>query len=771
MKVCAGYKRIAILLTGIAGMAAGSAGAEEPPHDAGVESAPSEIIVTARRREEDAQRVPIPIATVSGDALAASGRLRLEDLNQVFPSTNIQFHGPRQTSIVVRGIGNNPANDALESGVGVYLDNVYLGRASMANLDLVDLEQVALLRGPQGTLFGKNTTMGVLAIATRAPSVEREAWLESMLGNNDSYQLKATWSEPLREDELAARVSIARSVRGGFVSDVTTGRELNGVDRTGARAQVLWTPGDSFSLRTIVDYAEDNSDAGALVLWNPGPNGGAKYFSAVADAGAKVAYDPDYQTVTTDGCVHYDVRSSGASAEANWKLGGYTLTSISGYRTWRFLPCADPDYTDRDAIVASQNMEDRQYTQELRLSSSADRPWSYVLGLFYFNQHQDNILHTQYGADANAITALQLGNASFVGGRVDIASQLDTDSLAAFAQLAWRPAPRWELGLGLRETREKKQVRLDRNPDGLPAFEANPGFSAYTSGLLEQDDDALSASISSSFQISPDLFAYASVARNEKSGGINPTPPGPGLDVSSLYFRPERVNDLEVGLKAALLDRRLLMNANLFWMKIDDYQATLLIQPGTGSTFQQMLSNVGAVRTRGVEAEISAFTDAGFTFNLAASYNEANYLSYPNAPCSAEKLAPDLVPGQKVCDLGSQPLVGAPRWLINPDVTWRHALLANLRGELQANYSWHSSFFGTADNSELSRVPSYGILNLRYGIAGKWRGHPVSLSVWSNNALDRREMMGGVLVAGRLYNYMGTPAIPRTFGLTMRLDL
>jgi iron complex outermembrane receptor protein len=770
--VCAGCKQIAILLTVMAGMAVAPAAADEPSDEANVESLPSEIIVTARRREEDAQRVPIPIATVSGDSLAASGRMRLEDLNEVFPSSNIQFHGPRQTSIVVRGIGNSPANDALESGVGVYLDNVYLGRASMANLDLVDLEQVALLRGPQGTLFGKNSTMGVLAIATRLPSFEREASFESMLGNNDSYQLKGTWSEPLRDDQLAARVSFVRSVRGGFVSDVTTGRELNGVDRTGGRAQLLWKAGESFSLRTIVDYAEDNSDAGALVLWNPGPNDGAKYFAAVADAGAKVAHDPGYDTVTTDGCVHYDVRSSGASAEANWHPAGYTLTSISAWRTWRFLPCADPDYTDRDAIrIAGQNVDDRQFTQELRLSSPADRPLSYVLGLFYFNQHQQNLLYTQYGADATAITALQLGNASFVGGRVDNAARLDTDSVAAFGQVTWRPAPRWELAVGLRETFEQKQVRLDRSPDGSPAFEANPGFRSYASGLLERDDDALSASLSASFQVSPELFVYGSVARNEISGGINPTPPGPGVDESALYFQPERARDFEAGVKWSLFGRKLMVNANLFRMDIDDYQATLLFQPSTGGTFQQLLSNIGAVRTQGVEVEVSAFTDAGFTFNLAASYNDASYLSYPDAPCSAEQLAPDLVPGQKVCDLSSQPLVGAPRWLVSPNLAWRHGLSANLGGVLQAGYSWHSGFFGTPDNSELARVPGYGILNLRYGIEGKWREHPVSLSVWSNNALDRREMMGGVVVAGRLYNYMGTPAIPRTFGVTLRVDL
>jgi len=749
------------------------ANANEPSSSAAAPGHLSEVLVTARRRDEDAQRVPIAMTTVSGDSFADSGRVRIEELNQILPSTNIQFSGPRQTSIVVRGIGNNPANDSLESSVGVYIDNVYLGRATMANLDLVDLEQIAMLRGPQGTLFGKNTTAGVLAIATRPPSFVRDATFEASVGNYDSYQLKGSWSEPVIENELAARVSFSKNVSDGFISNTVRGRELNGSDRAGGRAQLLWQPSETFDLRTIVDYSEEHSDAGAFVLWNPGPNDGAKYYSAVAAAGTSVIYDPDYDVATLDGCQDYDIRSSGASAEARWKFGaGYSITSISAYRAWRFMPCGDVDYTDRDAVrTAGQNVDDHQWTQELRLSSPADRTLSYVLGLYYFNQHQQNLLYTQYGADVAAITALQLGNAGFAGGRVENAQQLDTDSRAVFAQATWRPSSAWELALGLRETREQKQVRLNRSSDGLPAFETNPNFAPYSSGLLELEDDALSALFSTSYQLTPALFAYASVARSEKSGAINPTPPGPGIDVSSLYVRPERVEDLEAGVKASLLDRRLLLNANLFWMRIEDYQATLLVLPSTGGTFQQMLSNIGAVRTRGVEVDVAATIDAGVTLNLAASYNDAIYLSYPNAPCSAEQLAPNLVPGQKVCDLGSQALVGAPQWLVNPSLTYRHEVLTNVSGEFQAAYSWHSSYFGTADNSQLTRVPSYGILNVRYSVAAEWHGHPVSLSFWANNALDKRDIIGGVLVAGRLYNYMGTPTLPRTIGITLRIDL
>src|SRR5262245_1473180 len=197
------------------------------------------VTVSARRREESSQNVPIPIAVLSGDTLERSGQFRLEELNQHLPSTNVQFGNPRQTSIAVRGLGNNPANDALESSVGVYLDNVYLGRATMANLDLVDLDQVALLRGPQGTLFGKNTTAGVLSVTTKQPTFQTERTIDASYGDYDYYQVRGVWSGPLVDDQLAGRVSFARTSRDGFVTNSTTGRDLNGSNRIGGRGQLL----------------------------------------------------------------------------------------------------------------------------------------------------------------------------------------------------------------------------------------------------------------------------------------------------------------------------------------------------------------------------------------------------------------------------------------------------------------------------------------------------------------------------------------------------
>jgi iron complex outermembrane receptor protein len=751
--------------------AATGAPAAERDAERGAEAI-SEVTVSARRRTENAQDVPIPIAAVDGESLRGAGRFRLEDLNQRLPSTNVQFNNPRQTSIAVRGLGNNPANDALESSVGVYLDNVYLGRASMANLDLIDLDQVALLRGPQGTLFGKNTTAGVLSISTKLPSFEPERSIDASYGDYSYYQLRGVWSEPLIDDKLAARVSFARTSRGGFVTNSTTGRDLNGSNRIGGRGQLLWKSGDTFSLRVIGDYNEEHSDTGAGVLYYPGPNGGAKYYAALAAAGAApVTYDPDFASTTINSRQHMDVRQGGGSAEANWRFGDYTLTSITAYRAWYFKPFNDADGTSRDAIpLAGQQVDDHQWTQELRLASPAEHSFSYVVGLYYFKQAQDNLLYTQYGSDAAAIAALQLGAPAFANGYSQTAQQLSTVSGSVFGQVTWKPTEDWELAFGLRDTRERKTVNLERSATGSTAFVNNPSFAAYTSGELKRDDAAYSGLLSASYRIAPAVLGYVSVSRGAKSGGINPTAPVPGLTLDSLYVAPEVAQDAELGFKSTLLDRRLVLNANLFWTKVKDYQATLLLQPTGLGTFQQILSNVGKVRSRGVETDIVASPTEHLTLRFSASFNDAIYVSYPNAPCSVEQLAPNLVPGQKVCDLTGQQLVGAPKWIANPGVTYTHATFLDLMGTAQLDYSWRSGFFGTADNSQFARVPAYGLLNVRYGLQGRRGNLPWTFSVWSNNVLDKRYVLGSVSSVGRLYNYSQTPGLPRTVGATFSVD-
>lgn len=758
----------AALMAASAATAADNAATPDPDTDGGSSQIES-VTVSARRREERAEDVPIPIAVLSGASLEQTGRFRLEQLNESLPSTNVQFNNPRQTSIAVRGLGNNPANDALESSVGVYLDNVYLGRASMANLDLIDIDQVALLRGPQGTLFGKNTTAGVLNITTRQPGPNAEHWLEVSQGDFRYYQVRGTWSQPLTDD-VSARLSFARTQQGGFVIDPTTGRDLNGSSRIGGRGQLLWKPTDGFSLRLIGDYNEEHSDTGAAVLYSAGPDGGVKYYNAIAAAGANVIYSPDFNVTTANGRQHMDVRQGGGSAEANWQLGEYKVTSISAYRSWWFVPYNDGDGTNLDALTgAGQRVNDNQWTQEIRLASPGDRVLSYVVGLYYFNQHQDNLLYTQYGSDAQAIAALQLGSPAYANGYTQTTQTLSTNSGSVFGQVTWRPADPLEFAFGLRDTKERKAVLLDRTSTGSAAFVSNANFAAYQSPRLTRDDNNVSGLLSASYKFDANVLGYASVAHGAKSGGINPQAPVPGFPLSSLYVKPELANDAELGVKSTLFNRRLTLDANLFWTNVTDYQATQLLQPANGGPFQTILSNIGKVRTRGVESDVAAVPIDGLVLKLSGSYNDAVYASYHDGPCSAEQLAPLLVPGQKVCDLTGQTLVGAPKWIVSPSVSHTHTLFAGITGTAFASYSWRSWFYGSADNSRYAVVPDYGLLNLRYTVQGRG-GTPWSLSVWSNNVLDKRYVVGGLVAAGRLYNYSETPGFPRTVGATLNVS-
>ena len=721
------------------------------------------VTVTARRREEDVQQVPIPIATLGGDVLEASGQFRLEDLNRRLPSMNVQFSNPRQSSIAVRGLGNNPANDALEASVGVYLDNVYLGRPGMANLDLIDIEQVALLRGPQGTLFGKNTTAGVLTITTRQPSFTPQAQAEASVANRDYYQIRAAVSGPLIGNVLAGRLSFAKTSKGGFVDDVTDGRDLNDSDRIGVRGQLLYQPSDSLSVRLIGDYNEEHSNCCVNVLYGLGPNDGQLVRERYAAIGATLAYDPDFLTTTINDYQHMDVRQGGGSIEANWESdAGYKLTSVTAYRSWWFLPTNDGDSTNLSGIVnAGQQVDDEQWSQELRVASPSDGVIDYVAGLYYFYQYQSNQLFTQYGPAAGAV----YGRAYFNNASTRTHQYLHTRSGSVFGQATWHVTDRWSLTAGVREILEDKSTRIQRRSPvgGGPGVDAALG--AFDSGVLEMSDTTTAALLSAAFQANEDWLWYASASKGAKSGGINPSVPNPGLTVQSLFIDAEHALDFELGLKSSLLERRLQLNANLFWTDVKDYQATQLELSPQTNVFTQVLANIGKVRSRGVETEIAAVPVQGLTLALAASFNDAKYRDYKNAPCAAEAT----VAGKTVCDLTDQQVVAAPKWIVNPSVSYTQDL-GTFEAFAQTDYAWRSSFYGAPDNSRYSKVDPYGVLNVQLGVTGKLSQYDWQLSLWGRNVLDKHYVIGGITGASQYLTYSLYPGEPRAYGATLLVN-
>ncbi|MBH9387795.1 TonB-dependent receptor [Pseudomonas aeruginosa] len=748
--------------------------AEEAPPLAGsapvkADTALGKVTVTARRREEDSQKVPTPITVLGGETLEAQRISRVQDLQQVLPSVNVAYIHARQSSVAVRGIGNNPASDGLEGSAGIYLDNVYLGRPGMAVFDLLDIEQLELLRGPQGTLFGKNTTAGVLNISTRAPPFTAERTVE-VSGGQDGYFLgRGTVSGPLGET-LAGRLSAYRTRDDGYIKNIHDDNYLNGGERQGARGQLLFEPNEDFSLRWIADYNEEDSSNGSMVVYGAAE----RFWQRAALVGASPLRDPQRRKVNINGRQHVSVHQGGSSLEANWNLaGGYRLTSISAYRYWHFTPANDEQLNVSAINDTGVEVHDRQFSQEIRLASPTGGAFDYVVGAYAFRQNLGNKTFTSYGPLADLyLLGANLGALNDTYSKAN--GKIETDSFALFAQGTWHLSERLDFTAGLRGTYEEKNAKVERFAPlggaavgGVGAAVRNGQLGAYDSGDLSQYNFAPSALLSLSYQFSDDLLGYASLSHGEKSGGVNlAVGSAPSAGADSLLVGPERANDAELGLKSTLFDRRLLLNANLFWTGIHGYQATTLYQAPGSTQLVQVLANAGSVRSRGLEFEATALPLRGLTLNFNGSYNDVTYLSFKDAPCPAEVSTRPGAPSS--CDLSGQRVVGASKWIANLNGEYQWRLDDRFQPYVSASYAYRSAAEGTLDNSDLSKIDGYALVNLAAGLRSDLGAGQLDTSVWLKNAFDKDYYLSAF--ASINGSYTASVGQPRTLGVSLRYD-
>lgn len=726
------------------------------------------VTVNARRREETAQEVPTPISVIGGEALESQRIYRVQDLQQLVPSTNVAYVHARQSSISIRGLGNNPASDGLEGSVGVYLDNVYLGRPGMAVFDLLDVEQIDVLRGPQGTLFGKNTTAGVLNITTRKPTFTPERSIETSIGEDGYFQTKGSISGPL-SDTLAGRFSAYRTRDDGYVENVYNGDTLNGGARQGFRGQLLFKPSETFSLRWIGEYNEEDSNNGILSLYSTGPtiNGVNRYEQRAAAAGATLVYGKD-RKVNFDSDQQVTVFQGGTSAEATWTLpNDFTLTSISAYRWWDFTPRNDDGLNVSASINAGVAVRDKQYSQEFRLASPTGGFFDYVVGAYYFKQDLDNKSFNYYGPQAdtwNGTPTGALNNVTSIGN-----GHIDTDSYALFAQGTWHLTERLDFTAGIRGTYEEKDAWVTRNAPlggaavtGAAAAARQGRAGAYDSGDLSQHSFSPSGLLSLSYRFTPDLLGYASLSHGEKSGGVNLTVgAAPTLGTDSLLVGTERANNAELGLKSTLLDGRLLLNGNLFWTEVSGYQANVYDEANR----VQYLANAGQVRSRGLELESTWQPLRGLTLNANASWNDVRYTEYEDAPCPPEV---SFANAAATCDLTGHQVVGASKYIANLNGEYRWQLENRIEPYVTASYAFRSRAVGTIDDSEYGQIPSYALVNLSAGVRGDYGDGRWDASLWLKNAGDKTYFTS--LWNSANGGYAGVLGTPRTLGATLRYD-
>ena len=718
------------------------------------------VTVSTRRRVESSQSVPTTMTVLDGKTLDADRIYRVQDLQQLLPSTTINYVHARQMSFAVRGLGNNTASDGLEGSVGVYLDNVYLARPGMAAFDALDIQQMELLRGPQGTVFGKNTTAGVLNITTDEPTFTPQNSVQLSAGQDGYLQEKLTASGAL-SDTVAGRITAYHTHEDGYITNLYNNSRVQGGAREGLRAQLLLEPDAKFSARIIADYNVEESNNGTMVFYSAGPSG--KFLTQAALVGAHPVTDPDLNEVNLDTGSHVSVHQGGLSGEANWSLDNdYKLTSISAYRFWDFVPRNDDGLDVPVTLNAGASTRHQQFTQEVRLATPTGREVESVYGAYYYYQNLSDVSFTLNGPLADKFNSTPTGAWNNVDSYAD--GHLRVNSFALFEQSIWHIDPLWDLTGGVRGTYENKHAQEVRFAPvgGVPVTGAalaarNARYGAYNSGDVTLVNTSPSALATAAYKVNPDVLAFGTVSHGEKSGGINLAVPG-AAGTNSLKVDSEKANNLELGMKSNLLDNHLQFNSSLFWTHVHGYQNNAY-DPVTNTSY---LTNAGNVQSRGLETELTALVARGLTLGFNGSFNDVKYLEFKNAPCPSEISAPS-------CDLsGRAALVNAPRWIGNLSAQYAHNVADNVDAYYDANYSYRSETYGTLDASQYSRIPAYGVGNLSAGLKVKNGTTRWDFSVWAKNAFDKHYYTSMWNTSLGAYNaVVGTP---RTLGVTARAD-
>ncbi|WEK46352.1 MAG: TonB-dependent receptor [Candidatus Andeanibacterium colombiense] len=770
---------------------AADASAEAPADGAAAETgndASGDIMVTARRREERAQDVPIALTAVSGETLERTGLINLVQISQLTPTLVIRNNNARNTFANIRGLGSNSdQNDGLEIGVGFYIDDVYYGRIGGSQFDLVDLDRVEVLRGPQGTLFGKNTTAGAINITTRAPTFDTEFTGEASLGEGGYRQLRGSLSGALIDNLAAFRVTVSDTHRDGTLYNVYNDSKINDYSNFSVRGQLLLTPASNVDIRIIGDYSKQTSYSRAssvVGLFTTYANG-ATLTNNWLDRATRAGYTPRFdiddpfgRVVDVNGPVQANMEGYGVSGKVDWDVGPVTLTSVTAWRGWDWLPDNDTDNTPLAVTLHSgTDNHQRQFSQEFRIASSGRHTVDYVAGLYYFWQNVNALGHYQQGPDSalwNNSTANQtLANYALNGFLSYSIIEPITKSYAAFGQATWHVTDAFDITGGLRFTHEDKTGYFDQytaagndlsllSPsDQIAAQKLRDAIypeKSYTTGTK---NDALTGQITLSYTVADDVLAYATYSRGSKSGGLSLGDLPAGV---SPVVRPEKVDAWEVGLKSQFWDRKITLNTALYWTDVADYQAAVTEYIGNTSSTIRYISNIPGVRSRGVEVDLSVAPTRYIRFSASAAYDDAVYKDYTNA-----QVAPENRNIAQVQDLSGVQLANAPKFIYNfaADLV-QPVSLFTADDELYArlDYNHRSSNDTSGTNSIYTRIPGYGIANARLGL--RFQNQRYDLAFWANNLFNKEYYES--LSASNLGLITGGLGNERQFGATLRVQ-
>jgi len=742
-----------------------------------------DVVISSRRRQESVQDVPIPIAVIRGAAAEDAGAFNVNRLKELVPTVQLYSSNPRNTTLNIRGLGSTfgLTNDGIDPGVGFYIDGVYFARPAATTLDFIDIERIEVLRGPQGTLFGKNTTAGAFNITTREASFTPGASFEVSYGNYGYVQAKASVTGPISK-KLAARASFSGTQRDGILYNVRTSKYENDLNNIGFRGQLLYTPTDQIKITLTGDASSQKPTGYAQVVAGVVETKRAAYRQfpqIIADLGYSLpSTNPFDRVIDTDSPWQSGNQLGGVSLNVDAKVGGGTLTSTTAWRYWNWDPMNDRDFTGLPVLSRSQaTSRHEQWSQEIRYAGNLNSRLSGVAGIFLIGQglktdpvHIEESGAAQWRFSQNSSSELWKTPGLLEGYGIKTTSKLNSFGAAVFGQLDWSINEKLHLMPGVRFNYDKKDVDYSRQTYGGlqttdPALLAIKN-AVYTNQAFQVNasEQNFSGQLTLAYKASHKVNAFATISNSYKPVGVNlgglPTANGQVLtDLAKV--KPEYVTHYEVGLKSRPTKQSIL-NLTVFNTDIRDFQTQ--VQTAEVGVNRGYLANAEKVRVTGAELDGNLKVSNNLSFTGSVAYTDGKFISFKNAPVPLEETGGE----SAFKDVSGGRLPGISKWAgsLGGDLNFAGKLLG-LKGKYVLSLSTYSrsTFSSSSSPSAYLNIEGYSTVNGRVGFNAS---NGITILVWGRNLFDKDYFEQLLPAAGNAGHYAAVLGDPRTYGVTLR---
>jgi iron complex outermembrane recepter protein len=685
-----------------------------------------EVIVTAQKRAQSIQEVPISITAFSGDFLEENGIQKIEEVAHITPNFSIATSSQASNNrISIRGIGAS-GNNAIEPSVGVFIDGVYYPRPGSVIGLLMDIKSFEVLRGPQGTLFGRNTVAGALNITTRNPHHESEGMIELGVGDYDAYEVGAMLNGSL-SNNVAARLAVKYADRDGYGDNTFDGEDFGARDDLVTRGKVLFDFNEQLSMLVTADYSEINAKGNAVELLNSTntpefeANTTALYGSSPA---TKDSYDWKIHQVHRD---KLNDEQQGLSLDINYEFGNrLALRSITAYRNWEAENANQDVRFPVELLPNTTDFQTDTWSQEFHLMSPGGETVDWLAGLYYYEEDYDIDESRDAGDGFCDPTIAAVFGAGFAAaclaapqeGATVVTFGQELESIAVFGQATWNINDAWNTTLGLRWTEDQKDGDFisEVNNPAAALFRAEEAVLG-----MESDDSKTTGFANVNWYVTEDIMLFATWSSGYKSGGFNSQGARQALEEERRIFGPEETTNYELGVKSTLFDGSMMANATLYRMDVDDFQDRQF----DGLSF--VVLNAGELRQQGVEADINWAPIEPLRIVAGISYLDSEYLDFEGAPP---------LPGGEPQDLEGERRNYSPEWQTSIAADLTQAFTNGMEWFVGGTWSWvDEQNVGTSSNNNPQALQdSYSIVNARLGLrsaSGDW-----DITLFGNNLTE-----------------------------------